>query len=62
VIEGSGLTTVQLDALYCVAIPPAMDGAQVVGLHPVVVSWRLLPDDGANLGRAMRCRMMSLLC
>jgi hypothetical protein len=24
--------------------------------------WEILPDDGVNLGRAMRCRMMSLLC
>jgi hypothetical protein len=63
VIEGTGQLDVQLDAHYWAAIPLSGDViAQVIESQPAVVSWRHLPDDGANLGRAMRCRMMSLLC
>jgi hypothetical protein len=63
VMERTGLADLQLDAHDWVAIFPANDViSQVIASQPAVVSWRHLPDDGANLGRALRCRMMSLLC
>jgi hypothetical protein len=63
VTEDAAAFHVQFDSLSWVAIP-SENGivAQVIGSLPAVVSWSLLPDDGANLGRALRCRMMSLLC
>jgi hypothetical protein len=39
--------------------PVLVESANVVGQ---ATSWETLPDDGVNLGRAMRCRMMSYLC
>lgn len=42
---------------------PSVDPLLVVIAHigPQAASWETLPDD-VNLGRAMRCRMMSYLC
>jgi hypothetical protein len=44
-------------------IPTVDQGLAIVSnVEQTTASWAILPDDGMNLGRVMRCWMMSYLC
>jgi hypothetical protein len=63
VTKDAGVSTALLAADCWFMMPAANDVVpQAIALQPAVIARSLLPDDGANPGRALRCRMMSLLC
>jgi hypothetical protein len=63
VVEVSTSQHVHLDALNLIAILFAdQDNSLVADIRRTTASWATIPDDGINLGRAMRCQLMSYLC
>ena len=63
VIEDNGLQDLKLHLSNWIIVPVAAQFvAEVIRPQQGNVSWTLLPDDGMNPGRALRCRMMSFLC
>lgn len=63
VVEVSAFQHVLLDGLNLIAIPFVDPVSSVVtDIRRTTASWANMPDDGMNLGRAMRCQMMSYLC
>ncbi len=63
VVQDSALQQLVLDGCNWIALPAVHQSIAVaVVMPPAAVSWALLPDDGMNPGRAMRCLIMSYLC
>jgi hypothetical protein len=63
IIEVGGSQHLQADSQSWALAVPA-DDSLTVGLHATYAAELRppLPDDGANFGSALRCRLMSLLC